>query len=291
MPEASLLAIGNELLSGEIRDLNLYTLSRRLTRMGFKVLGAVIARDTRESIADSLAFLLAQGPDVLICAGGLGPTEDDLTLAALSEALDRPLTLDPDARRLVESHYDNLLDRGYLDHRGPEAARAKMARIPQGATPLHNPVGTAPAVRLEHDAARIYVLPGVPKELDAIFEETLVPELQRTFDLGGWAEEALRVHVDDEAAVAAPLEEVRERHPDVYLKSLARPFPSAGREGLRIIAAAQAPDAERAHDAVRAALADLRRTLEQAGLLVSSAEEAADPSAASDPSASSDRVA
>lgn len=276
MPQANLLAVGNELLSGEIRDLNLYTLSRRLTRMGFKVLGAVVARDTTQSISDSLAFLLAQGPDVLICTGGLGPTEDDLTLAALAAALDRPLILDPEARRLVEIHYEQLLAQGYLEHRGPEAARAKMARIPQGATPLPNPMGTAPGIRLEHEATRIYVLPGVPKELDAIFEETLVPELRSAFDLGGWAEKSLRVHVDDEALVASPLEEVRGRHPDVYLKSLAQPFPSAGREGLRIIAAAQASDVERAQDAVRVALADLRRTLEEAGLRVSLAEELAD---------------
>lgn len=282
MPECGLLAVGNELLSGEIRDLNLYTLSRHLTHMGFTVARAAIVRDAPESIADGMRFVLQHDPDVVICSGGLGPTEDDLTLRALAEVLGRELRHDPDARRMVETQYSRLLAQGYLNHRGPETARTKMAQLPDGATPLPNPVGTAPGVRLETNTAVVYVLPGVPAELEAIFTETVVPELHARFELGAWAESALRVRVEDEAEVAGALREVQQRHPDVYLKSLAQPFPgireyhvsTAGRKarekGLRIIATTQASSTEAAEEAVRGALDELRERLKKAGFEVTS---------------------
>jgi nicotinamide-nucleotide amidase len=274
VPECSLLAVGNELLNGDVRDLNLFTLSRRLTHAGFTVSQAVIARDTPGSIINSVHFLLAGSPDVVICSGGLGPTEDDLTLSALAQALEQELHDHAEARRMVEAQYDHLMRQGYLAQRGPEVARVKMARIPQGASPLPNPIGTAPGVRVPVGNTLLYVLPGVPAELEAILDATVMPELRERFTAGVWAERGLRVHVDDEAEVAAPLREVRQRHPSVYLKSLARPFPAAGQEGLRIIASTHAEDAAAADQAVAAALQDLNGTLKKAGLLVGSDDAA-----------------
>lgn len=266
MPTCSLLAIGNELLNGEIRDLNLYTLSQSLTRLGFHVSQAAITRDSPESIIGSLTHLLAARPDVLICSGGLGPTEDDLTLKALAQYLGRDLTHHAEARRMVEAQYDALIAAGYLEHRGPEVARSKMACLPEGSRPLPNPVGTAPGVCLQEKDTVLYVLPGVPAELDAIFTTWIVPELRQRFTLGFWAHGALRVYVDDEAEVALPLRMVSAQHPDVYLKSLAQPFPAAGREGLRIIASINASTDAIAQQAVHDALRDLGLALDAAGL-------------------------
>lgn len=268
MPQASLLAIGNELLNGAIRDANLFTLSQRLTQMGFSVEYALMTRDLPEKIALALQFLLDHKPDVLLCSGGLGPTEDDLTLAALAQALHLPLVVSEAAAALVEAHYNRLLAQHYLAHHGPEFARRKMSMLPEGAVPLPNPVGTAPGVKLSYAGTSIYVLPGVPAELQAIFEASIVPELLALFPPAAWVERALLVHCDDEAEAAVPLREVAHRHPAVYLKSLAQPFPSAGVEGLRVIAAAQAPTAAEAEAAVTAALTDLQHTLEAAGLRV-----------------------
>lgn len=272
MPRCGLLAIGNELLNGEIRDLNLYALSRRLTHLGFSVARAVISPDLPQSIIDSLGFLLDLDLDVLICCGGLGPTEDDLTLSAISRALDRPLGERPEAREMVEHQYDHLMAKGYLHQRGPDAARRKMATLPQGAEPLPNPIGTAPGVALTVGKAHLFVLPGVPAEMEAIFDEAVAPRLHGFYQLDSFIEDSLRVYVDDEADVAGPLRDVHHRHPDVYLKSLAQPFPAAGREGLRIIATAQAADVHDAEAAVTAALRDLRDTLEEAGLHVSATQ-------------------
>ncbi len=276
MPQASLLAIGNELLNGAVRDANLFTLSQHLTQMGFSVEYAIMTRDVPDKIAAALLFILSHKPDVVLCSGGLGPTEDDLTLAALAAALHLPLVVNGAAVELVEAHYSRLLKQHYLTHHGPEFARRKMATLPEGASPLPNSVGTATGVKMEYQGMLIYVLPGVPAELEAIFAATIAPELRQRFPPAAWAERALLVHCDDEAEAAIPLHEVARRHPNVYLKSLAKPFPSAGVEGLRVIAAAQAATAAAAQAAVAEALSDLQHTLEAAGLRVSVTESTGD---------------
>lgn len=276
MPTASLLAIGNELLNGAVRDTNLFSLSQNLTRMGFSVEYAAMVRDNPQKIADVVLFLLAQQPDVLLCSGGLGPTEDDLTLSALAEALYMPLTLNSAAVDLVESHYDRLLAQHYLTQRGPAFAREKMATLPLGAQPLPNPVGTAPGVQMEYQGTVIYVLPGVPAELEAIFAASVAPELLRRFTPGMWAEHAMFVYCDDEADLAIPLHDVAQRHPGVYLKSLAKPFPAASAEGLRVIAVALAATTSEAHAASLETLNDLRCTAEAAGLSVSEIDVSTD---------------
>jgi len=273
VPIASLLAIGNELLNGEIRDTNLFMLSRGLTHVGFTVAYAGLVRDDPARIVTMLHFLLADAPDVLICSGGLGPTTDDLTLSALAGALSRPLTFNPQARDLIAAQYAQLLGRGYLHAPGPEEARRKMATLPAGAQPLPNPLGTAPGVRLTHAETLLYVLPGVPAELEAIFAESILPELHNRFTLGAWAERALLIHCDDEATAAPLLHQVARRHPDVYLKSLAQPFPAAAREGLRVIATTCAAEAVLAQQAVTQTLADLQQLVEAAGLRVTLLDE------------------
>jgi len=272
MPTASLLAIGNELLNGAVRDANLFSLSQHLTRMGFNVDYAAIVRDVPAKIVDMFLFLLAQQPDVLLCSGGLGPTEDDLTLSALAKALHVPLVVNDAASDLVEAHYDRLLAQHYLTQRGPVFARQKMATLPLGAQPIPNPVGTAPGVKLEHQGTLVYVLPGVPAELEAIFAASISPELLRRCRPGIWAEHRLLVHCDDEADLAIPLRDVARRHPKVYLKSLAKPFPAASAEGLQVMAVALAETAAEAHAAAQETLSDLRRTAEAAGLQVSETE-------------------
>lgn len=271
MPSANLLVIGNELLNGEIRDKNIHTLCQQLTRLGFTVERVAMVRDDPARIADALAYVLREHPELVFCSGGLGPTADDLTLGSLASALGLPLALDASAAAMVEQHYDALLAQGFVAQRGPEAARFKMATLPQGAQPLHNPIGTAPGVRLSYEATTLYILPGVPAELEAILAETIVPELQQHYPRSVWIEGALMVLCQDEADLALPLQTIAARHSEVYLKSLAVPFSEAGEVGLRVIAAARAPDPASAQDRVDACLLDLRRELLAVGLRVADA--------------------
>ena len=265
MPTAALLAIGNELLNGDIRDKNLFTLSQRLTRLGFRVQQAILVRDEPDAIVEAFHILLAHPIDLLICSGGLGPTDDDLTLAALAQAMERPLTFDPQAYQRISEHYERLIRKNRLEHPGSEATRRKMATLPQGATPLPNPVGTAPGVAMQYHATLIYALPGVPEELEAIFAESIVPALQARFETAAWAERAFFVHCDDEASLAEILHDVSEQHTDVYIKSLARPFFSAGSHRLKILVMTHGEDATQARDRVEQACDDLQAALRSAG--------------------------
>ncbi|MFP4394105.1 MAG: competence/damage-inducible protein A [Anaerolineales bacterium] len=265
MPIAALLAIGNELLNGDIRDKNLFTLSRRLTRLGFRVQQAILARDEPDAIAEAMHILLSRPIDLLICSGGLGPTDDDLTLAALAQALDRPLAFDSDAYQHIAGHYERLIREERLHHPSPEATRRKMAKLPAGATPLPNSMGTAPGVALEYHGTLIYALPGVPEELEAIFAESIAPKLQARFETAAWAERAFFVHCDDEATLAPILHEVSEAHAEVYIKSLARPFFSAGSHRLKVLVMTHGEDASQAHTHVAHTCADLQAALQRAG--------------------------
>lgn len=269
----ALLAIGNELLNGEVQDCNLHTLARRLTQQGFRVEQAAMVRDDPPAIAASLRALLAPRPDVLLVSGGLGPTADDCTLSAVAAALGRPLLETPAARQAVESAYDRLLAAGYVPQRGPEEARRKMSRLPEGALPLFNPVGVAPGVWLEPGETILICLPGVPAELAALLEGTVIPRLSARFGRQAWAEGALVVQCEDEADLAGILREVAARYPEVYVKSLAQPFPvtgvsSAENAALRILAAAHALDVTAAQAQVEETLRTLESACADAGVPV-----------------------
>jgi molybdenum cofactor synthesis domain-containing protein len=273
MPTAALLAIGNELLNGDIRDKNLFTLSQRLTRLGFQVQQALLVRDEPDAIVEAFHLLLTHQIDLLICSGGLGPTDDDLTLAALAQAMERPLTFAPDAYQHINEHYERLIREERLDQPSPEATRRKMAALPQGATPLPNPVGTAPGVAMRYQTTLIYALPGVPEELEAIFAESIVPALQARFETAAWVERAFFVSCDDEAALAEILHDVSEEHADVYIKSLARPFFSAGSHRLKILVMTHGEDATQAESRVAQACDDLQAALQRAGFDIAPDEE------------------
>lgn len=274
--KVGLLAIGNELLTGIVRETNLFFLSEQLTLMGFEVACTLVVRDVPAMIVAAMWFLLEQHFDLVVCSGGLGPTADDLTLSALAKALDLPLLVNREALDLVERHYAHLITAGQLSQLGPESARRKMATLPQGAAPLANPAGIAPGVKLSYADTLIYALPGVPEELRAIFSSIIVPELRCLFTLPVRVERALLVHCVDEAAIASQLREVAAAYPDVYLKSLARPFSEGTEDGMRVIAAAHGEDFSLALLAVNAVLEDLRKRLERAGFQVVTASHLED---------------
>jgi len=242
VPRAKLLAIGYELLNGEVRDRNLYTLITTLAQAGITIEAAALVGDDLQRIAAFILWFLADAPDLLVLCGGLGPTPDDATLAAVAQALQRPLRESSVARKMVEKHYQRLMASGYLQALSPEEPRRKMATLPEGAEPLPNPRGTAPAVRLRHNDTWIYCLPGVPEELEAILHESVLPEVRARFHGQPPARAELIIHVDDEASLAAALRATQAHFPDVYLKSMARAFPAAREEGIHIIAIAAQMD-------------------------------------------------
>lgn len=214
-----IFAIGNELLVGQVQDTNTHWLIRSLTALGARVRRAVILRDEYDEIADALASALQRKPRLILTTGGLGPTDDDLTLRALARALDLSLVEDAQALAMVRTRYEYLASIRPNFSAELNEARRKMALLPQGATPLVNANGAAPGVVLDVNGTTIVSMPGVPSEMKDIFTSSLQPILERTIGAGGYVERALVLDRGDESRIATLLQSVQTQHPTVYIKS------------------------------------------------------------------------
>ncbi|MEN3332333.1 MAG: hypothetical protein V7641_1698 [Blastocatellia bacterium] len=259
-----IVIIGNEVLLGLVQDTNSNYLCRVVRGMGGRVRHIAVVRDEAEPVADEIRAALGRRTDLLFTCGGLGPTDDDLTLAAIAQALNRHLEINPAARAFVERRYAELAAQGYISSAALTEARLKMARLPEGARIIDNPIGAAPAVALDTRGARIVALPGVPAELKAIVEGPLQALLKEMFGRGSYREREVMVECGDESRLAPALRQVVAAHPEVYIKSRASHF---GRDVMfRITISASAESAEAADRMIVAASDDLSRTFAQAGI-------------------------
>ncbi len=166
---AGIIAIGNELLSGHTVDTNTAYLGRELLLADAQVTRHWTVPDELDAIAEALT-LGTQSCDVILVTGGLGPTDDDITRQALAEFLGVDLEL----------HEDLLVQlRQFFDARGyPMPERNEIqAYLPVGCDVLPNEMGTAPGIRATCEGVPVYVLPGVPKEMKAMFQAVVRPEL------------------------------------------------------------------------------------------------------------------
>ncbi|MEN3000068.1 MAG: nicotinamide mononucleotide deamidase-related protein [Acidilobaceae archaeon] len=210
LPEAWIFSIGNELLIGRTVNTNASWLGRRLTAMGFSVRRIVVVPDAVEEIADEVRRALGRGR-LIVTTGGLGPTYDDVTLAAIARALGRDMEVNSEALAMLKEHYDR---RGLplTEH------RIKMAVMPRGAKALKNSVGSAPGCLLREGSAVIVSLPGVPKEMEAMFEE-VVPYIQGMAPRRETAECVSRIRGVPESTLAPLMERLAKEHVSSYLKS------------------------------------------------------------------------
>jgi nicotinamide-nucleotide amidase len=167
---AEILCVGSELLLGQIIDTNAAYIAGRLARAGIDVHRKQTVGDNLERIVECIQGALSRA-DVLVITGGLGPTTDDLTREAISQALDAPLEFD-------ESIADHLRD--WFARRQVKIVDSilRQAYVPRGVTALDNPAGTAPGLRGETgDKKLIFAVPGVPREMKVLLDESIIPFL------------------------------------------------------------------------------------------------------------------
>jgi nicotinamide-nucleotide amidase len=166
---AIIISVGDELVSGQTVDTNSAHLARRLAGLGIVASAHWTVGDDRPAIASAIGFA-ARSADVVIVTGGLGPTPDDLTREALAEAMGTELVLDPSCLAEIE---DCFRRRG----RTMVPANRLQAMVPRGAEPLPNKVGTAPGLTGMVAGRPVFVLPGVPAEMEWMFEAAVAPRL------------------------------------------------------------------------------------------------------------------
>ncbi len=175
MPSAEIVAIGSELLLGQIVDTNSAWMAQRLTGLGVDLFHKSIVGDNRGRMAEVVDRALDRA-DIVICGGGLGPTQDDITREVIAEVTGRELVLDRDLLETIERMFRS---RGFLMTPNNE----RQAFIPEGAIAIHNPNGTAPSFAVEDRRGVVFALPGVPFELKWLFDNEVVPHIRRRFGL------------------------------------------------------------------------------------------------------------
>ncbi|MFP3895744.1 MAG: competence/damage-inducible protein A [Anaerolineales bacterium] len=222
--EAEIVAVGKEILLGDVLDTNSHWLCGQLTEMSIAVRRVCQVEDDRDIIAGAVRAAFRRGVDVIVTTGGLGPTGDDMTLEALAQALERDLVDDPLALEWVRKKYEELTAKEYVDSSAMTSTRKKMARLPVGGEPLRNEVGAAPGVLIEYSDCIIVSLPGVPEELKDIFTREVRPVLSALTRGGTYLEWQVTIDCGDESVLAPLLVTVNEKWPEVYVKSRARRF-------------------------------------------------------------------
>ena len=262
MVQAIILVVGREILRGRVHDSNSWTVARRLTGLGYELTRFVACDDDVPAIAREIRRAWDDGAGLIITTGGLGPTDDDLTLKALGEAFNRPLVLNEEARRLVASRYADLHQAGAVEDPILTPTREKMAWLPQGARPLPNPVGAAPGVWLEASGLICIALPGLPAEMVAILETSVLPELASRAPGAVYLERPVTTQARDESVVASVLRQIGRELPEVFLKSHPTHFGPDVR--LQVFASTWAKDRATADERLAQALTLLREALGEA---------------------------
>lgn len=215
-PTAAMLVIGDEILSGRTRDANMHHLAGRLTEHGITLSEVRIVSDDHDAIVSALNAL-RDAWDHVFTSGGIGPTHDDITADAIGAAFGVHVGVRDDARALLAAHYERT--GGELNE-----ARLRMARIPDGATLIDNPVSTAPGFTI----GNVHVMAGVPSVFQAMVASVL-PTLT-----GGAPLISTSTRIDrGEGDIAGPLGDLAASYPDLSIGSY--PFQKDGKFGSNIV--------------------------------------------------------
>ncbi|SEN32776.1 molybdenum cofactor synthesis domain-containing protein [Loktanella fryxellensis] len=215
-PTAAMLVIGDEILSGRTRDSNMHHLAKVLTGVGIDLKEVRVVSDDQPAIVAAVRAL-SDGFDHVFTSGGIGPTHDDITADAMGVAFGVNIDVRDDARALLQAHY-NRMGTTLND------ARLRMARIPDGAALIDNPVSTAPGFSL----GNVHVMAGVP----AVFEAMVASVVSHLAHGAPLLSSSWRV-MRGEGDVAAPLAQVAQDFPDLSLGSY--PFQKDGAYGTNIV--------------------------------------------------------
>ncbi len=215
-PSAAMLVIGDEILSGRTRDSNMFHLAGQLAAHGVDLKEVRVVPDETPAIMAAVRAL-SKAYDHVFTSGGIGPTHDDITADSVAEAFGVAIDVREDAKALLMSFFEA---RGAA----PTEARLRMARIPEGAKLIDNPISVAPGFTL----CNVHVMAGVPKIFEAMLANVLAkikggqPLLSQTF----------RVE-RPEGDIATPLAKLAAEHPELSIGSY--PFSKDGVFGSNIV--------------------------------------------------------
>lgn len=231
---AEVLSVGTELLLGQITDSNAAYLAGVLAEAGVDLFFKQTVGDNSTRVQQAVRLALSRA-DLVLMTGGLGPTEDDLTVEAVAAALDLPLVRNPQVAERIRRFFETRR------LSAPESVY-KQALIPQGAQVISNRRGTAPGVVITHDATTIVIMPGVPVEMEGMVEDFLIPWLRertgevvirsRVLKVTGLGESAVEERIKDLLHMPAPTIAPYAKLGEVHLRVTAKGAPALVMEHL-----------------------------------------------------------
>lgn len=246
--EAEVIAVGSELLLGQIVDTNSALIARQFAAIGLDLFRKTTVGDNLARLTSTLGQALARS-DVIVTTGGIGPTADDVTREAVAAATDRELVFSQELMRQIEAFFETRGMRASPSNR-------RQACIPAGAITLENPLGTAPAFIVEHGKKTVIALPGVPREMEYLLLNRVIPYLRQRLSLRG--EIRLRVLKTvglGESRIGERLADFMERGTNPTIGTLAH----LGQVDIRI--AAKAADGEEAERLIAPVEVEIRARL------------------------------
>jgi len=246
---AEIISVGTELLLGQIVGTNEVFLARHLAALGMDVFFMQTVGDNLERVRDAIRLALTRA-EIILITGGLGPTEDDLTVAAVADAVREDLVRHDDVAEQIRLFFER---RG----RTPTENVYKQSYLPRSAKVIPNKRGTAPGVHLERDGHMLFLMPGVPYEMEGMMEGYVIPYLQQRAPQGTVIQSrVLRVTGEGESAVEQRIVDLLHG----TMPTIA-PYAKLGEVHLRLTAKGSASTVSRALDAgeaqVRQRLGDL----------------------------------
>ncbi len=229
---AEIIAIGSELLLGQLVDTNSSYIAKRLAENGIELVQITAVGDDLQQMREGIRNAINRS-QIVITTGGLGPTEDDLTREAIAEVFKRPLISQPQLMEQIEAL---IKKRGF---RMAESNR-KQAYIPERSIPIENPKGTAPGFIVEYSNGAIISIPGVPLEMEYLMENAVIPYLRKRFQLKHEIirYKVLRVCGLGESAIGQQIEDLMKESQNPSIGTLA----SIGDIRIRITAKAASPE-------------------------------------------------
>jgi len=261
--EMEIICVGNELLIGKTLNTNAQWLSKQATALGITVKRITVVADDVNETANAVRETLTRKPQFTITTGGLGPTFDDKTLEGIAKALNRKLEINEKALKMVKKKYEAYARKNRTKAVELTPPRIKMATLPEKAEPIPNPVGTAPGVRVDLEETMLIVLPGVPSEMEAIFNETVASLLRQASGKSVFYAKSIFADGVMESSLAPLIDKVMQDNPGVYIKS--HPKGRENRSHMEIHVSITAREAEKSEEKLQKAITQLSSAIGKIG--------------------------
>lgn len=254
-----ILVVSREILEGSVVDRNAAFIANRIDDIGYRVRTIQVVDRVEAEMVATMKWAIEQKPTFVLVTGGMGPNWDDNTRACLANAAGLKLEENPKAIEYVQNAYRRLFAKQVVSHPDMNEARQGMAMLPEGADCYENTVGTAPAVQLDHGPTTVFLLPGVPAEMQRFFTSHVMPVMAAAGPDTVRGERAVDYHGHDESSISRVLSDIHDKHPEVSLRTRVQGTMMA--RTIRIILVAEKDDAVALNELLEQAEQDLRDRL------------------------------